>query len=157
VYTDPQYRQCHLLYYTGITRTAKGILAEIVRSMFLNGASQLHLLQEMKQHALDMCEALQCGRFEEYGRLVRHTWEQNKTLDTGTNPPAIEEFISLINDYCLGYKLPGAGGGGYLYMVAKDIEAAGRIRRILEEKPLHPCARLVEMSLSGSGLRISRS
>ena len=36
VYTQPEYQQCHLLYYTGITRTAKKILAEIVRRMFLN-------------------------------------------------------------------------------------------------------------------------
>ena len=34
LFTHPEYRDCHLLYYTGITRTAKGILAEIVRSMF---------------------------------------------------------------------------------------------------------------------------
>ena len=38
LFTHPEYRDCHLLYYTGITRTAKGILAEIVRSMFLNSS-----------------------------------------------------------------------------------------------------------------------
>ena len=26
LFTHPEYRDCHLLYYTGITRTAKGIL-----------------------------------------------------------------------------------------------------------------------------------
>ena len=36
LFTQPEYAQCHLLYYTGITRTAKTILAEIVRRMFLN-------------------------------------------------------------------------------------------------------------------------
>jgi mevalonate kinase len=36
--------------------------------------------------------------------------------------------------YTAGYKLPGAGGGGYLYMVAKDPDAAVRIRKILNEK-----------------------
>lgn len=53
---------------------------------------------------------------------------QNKALDSGTNPPEVEAIIRQIKDYTLGYKLPGAGGGGYLYMVAKDPQAALRIR-----------------------------
>ena len=56
-----------------------------------------------------------------------------KALDCGTNPPAVEEIINKIKDYTLGYKLPGAGGGGYLYMVAKDPQAALRIREILTQ------------------------
>ena len=31
LFTDPMYKPCHLLYYTGITRVAKNILSEIVR------------------------------------------------------------------------------------------------------------------------------
>ncbi len=153
----PNYRECHLLYYTGITRTAKGILQEIVRSMFLNSQEHLRLLSEMKSHALDMSEAIQRGHFEEYGRLVGKTWQQNKQLDSGTNPPAVEAIIEKIKDYTLGYKLPGAGGGGYLYMVAKDPQAAATIRRILNEHPINPLARFVEMSLSANGLQVSRS
>ncbi|GHT44162.1 hypothetical protein FACS189438_2510 [Bacteroidia bacterium] len=157
LFTDPQYRPCHLLYYTGITRTAKEILAEIVRGMFLNSGRHLRLLGEMKAHALEMYEAIQCGNFDAYGRLVLKTWEQNKALDPGTNPPEIEQLIRLVKDYTLGYKLPGAGGGGYLYMVAKDPGAAGNIRRLLAGNPLHPNARMVEMRLSPEGLQTSRS
>lgn len=157
LFTDPQYQACHLLYYTGITRTAKSILAEIVQGMFLNSGTHLRLLSEMKAHALDMFEAIQCGHFDTYGRLVGKTWDQNKALDAGTNPPAVEELIAQIKDYALGYKLPGAGGGGYLYMVAKDPEAALQIRKQLTTSPRNPNARFVEMSLSDKGLQISRS
>lgn len=157
LFTDAAYRPCHLLYYTGITRTAKHILAEIVQGMFLNSGSHLSLLGEMKAHALDMFEAIQMGDFEQYGRLVGKSWAQNKALDAGTNPPAVDELIDRIRGYSLGYKLPGAGGGGYLYIVAKDPEAALRIRRLLTEHPLHANARLVDMDLSTTGLQISRS
>lgn len=157
LFTDAAYRPCHLLYYTGITRTAKHILAEIVQGMFLNSGSHLSLLGEMKAHALDMFEAIQMGDFERYGRLVGKSWAQNKALDAGTNPPAVDELIDRIRGYSLGYKLPGAGGGGYLYIVAKDPEAALRIRRLLTEHPLHTNARLVDMDLSTTGLQISRS
>lgn len=124
LFTDPQYQACHLLYYTGITRTAKKILAEIVQGMFLNSGNHLRLLSEMKVHALDMFDAIPSGNFNTYGRLIAKTWEQKKALDFVTNPPAVEELIAQIKDYVLGYKLPGADGGGYLYVVAEDPEAA---------------------------------
>lgn len=157
LFTNPEYQKCHLLYYTGITRTAKNILAEIVRGMFLNSTEHLEMLNEMKAHALDVFEAIQCGRFEDMGRLIGKTWEQNKRLDAGTNPPAVEQIISRIHDYCLGYKLPGAGGGGFLYMVAKDPEAAARIKTCLTETPPNDRARFVDMYLSEKGLKVSRS
>ena len=75
------------------------------------------------------------------------SWEQNKALDAGTNPPGVEAIIRQVHDYCLGYKLPGAGGGGYLYMVAKSPEAAARIRTILTQNPPNACARFVDMTL----------
>lgn len=157
LFAHEDYRACHLLYYTGLTRTAKNILAEIVRNMFLNSRDELAQLAIMKQHALNMHEAIQKGDFSAYGRLVRATWEQNKRLDSGTNPPLIDELCSRIDDLCLGYKLPGAGGGGYLYMVAKDAQAALRIRQLLSENPLTPSARFVNIELSQNGLQISRS
>ncbi|WP_455007037.1 bifunctional fucokinase/fucose-1-phosphate guanylyltransferase [Bacteroides finegoldii] len=157
LFVHPDYRDCHLLYYTGITRTAKGILAEIVSSMFLNSGTHLSLLAEMKAHTMDMSEAILRSNFTNFGNLVGKTWIQNQALDCGTNPPTVAAIIEKIKDYTLGYKLPGAGGGGYLYMVAKDPQAAGLIRRILTEEAPNPRARFVEMSLSDKGLQISRS
>jgi len=157
VFTRSDFRQCHLLYYTGITRTAKQILAEIVRRMFLNNHDQLLLLRQMKQHALDMAEAIQRQDFRLMGRLLRINWTQNQRLDNGTNPEAVARLTTLVDDLCMGYKLPGAGGGGYLYMVAKDPEAAARIRRVLTENRQNASARFVDMSLSDVGLQISRS
>ncbi len=157
LYTQPEYAACHLLYYTGITRTAKHILAEIVRRMFLNQGQQLSLLRQMRQHALEMYEAIQRQDFSQMGLMVRKTWQQNQLLDSGTNPPEVQRLTQLVDDLCLGYKLPGAGGGGYLYMVAKDPDAAVRIKRILDENRQNTNARFVDMTLSAKGLQVSRS
>ena len=157
LFSAPELRPCHLLYYTGLTRTAKNILAEIVRGMFLNSTRHLALLADMKRHALNTFEAIQRGDFRAYGQQVRRSWEQNKGLDAGTNPPLIEALCQRIDDLCLGYKLPGAGGGGFMYMVAKDPQAALRIRETLTANPLAPNARFVDMSISTTGLQISRS
>ena len=157
IYTQPEYARCHLLYYTGITRTAKNILSEIVRRMFLNRGDQLRLLREMKAHTMDMYEAIQRQDFHRAGLLVGKTWQQNQALDSGTNPAAVRAVTDLVDDLCLGYKLPGAGGGGYLYMVAKDPEAAARIKQTINENRTNANARFVEMSLSRKGLQVSRS
>lgn len=157
LYTQPEYQACHLLYYTGITRTAKTILAEIVQKMFLNDHDQVALLREMKAHSLQMYEAIQRNDFQEMGKLVGKTWLQNQAIDAGTNPMEVKKLTDLIDDLCLGYKLPGAGGGGYLYMVAKDPEAAARIKVILNANRPNGNARFVGMSLSKTGLQVSRS
>ena len=157
LFIQPEYAQCHLLYYTGITRTAKTILAEIVRRMFLNHGGEIQQLRAMKAHAIDMYEAIQRQDYETYGQLVRKTWQQNQLIDSGTNPDSVRRITDLIDDLCLGYKLPGAGGGGYLYMVAKDPEAAARIKQIINQAQPNPNARFVDMTLSKTGLQISRS
>lgn len=152
--TDAEYAPCHLLYYTGLTRTAKGILTEIVKRMFLNHGPSLRLLASMKEHALDMADAIQHRDFTRYGSLVGKSWEQNKMLDAGTCPEKVRSIISSIADLSLGMKLPGAGGGGYLYIVAKDPEAAAIIRRRLSG---NGTARFAEMRVSDTGLQVSRS
>jgi galactokinase/mevalonate kinase-like predicted kinase len=125
--------------------------------MFLNNRDQLLLLRQMKEHAMEMYDAIQRQDFVLMGHLVRKTWEQNQLLDSGTNPVAVRQLSDLVDDLCLGYKLPGAGGGGYLYMIAKDPEAAARIRQILTENRPNANARFVEMGLSAAGMQISRS
>ncbi len=157
LFTDAEYAQCHILYYTGITRTAKNILSEIVRGMTLNSGTHLQILEEMKSHAIEMAAAVQRCNWNEYGSMLRKSWELNKRLDRGTNPESVENMISAIKDYATGYKLPGAGGGGYLYIVAKDPVAAARIRDILGAARPNPRARLVDMKMSASGMQITRS
>lgn len=157
IFSAPEYKSCHLLYYTGITRTAKQILSEIVRGMFLNSSEHLDILAQMKDHALTLFDAIQRNDFLQYGNLVRKTWSQNKALDSGTEPAAVSQLCSQIDDWCLGYKLPGAGGGGYLYMVAKDPQAASLIRDYLQQHPLTPSSRFVDMTISQQGLQLSRS
>ena len=72
-------------------------------------------------------------------------------------PEAVQQIINKVDDLCLGYKLSGVGGGGFLYMAAKDEEAAARIRQILNENRPNDKARFVELALSNTGLETSKS
>ncbi|SFE80428.1 bifunctional fucokinase/fucose-1-phosphate guanylyltransferase [Thermophagus xiamenensis] len=157
LFTNPPFRQNWLLYYTGLTRVAKNILGEIVRGMFLNQGTRLRIIDTIKNHALETYDALQQCNYEKSARMILRSWELNKALDLGTTNPEINAIIDKIKDLAFGYKLLGAGGGGYLLIAAKDEGAAARIKERLTKYPPNSKARFVDMSLNNQGLEISRS
>ncbi|RUA11710.1 MAG: bifunctional fucokinase/L-fucose-1-P-guanylyltransferase, partial [Flavobacteriia bacterium] len=157
LFTRPENKACMLLYYTGITRVAKNILGEIVRGMFLNEQKNNAILNAIKLHAYDTFDVLQRGDLSGFSRCVNQTWEQKQDLDAGTNPPEVQKLINLFKDYAAAYKIPGAGGGGYIYIIAKDPEATVKIRKILNTNPPNKLARFVDMSLSLTGFQVTRS
>ncbi|MBM3880920.1 MAG: bifunctional fucokinase/L-fucose-1-P-guanylyltransferase [Verrucomicrobia bacterium] len=146
-----------LLYYTGLTRLAKGILHEIVRGMFLNSATHLAIVHEIGANADTAAQAIQRSDYAALAAAIRQSWHLNQRLDAGTNPPEVQAILDPIEDYLAATKLLGAGGGGYLLMLAKDSEAAGRVRRELTERPPNPRARFVNFNLSTTGLQLTRS
>ncbi len=157
LFVSDQYRGQILLYYTGITRIAKTILAEIVKGMFLNSSDHIEILKEMKFHVNDTFNTIQKGDYIGLAEMILKTWNLNKKLDSGTNTDSIQKIIELIDDYSYGYKLLGAGGGGFLLILSKDIESARKIQGILNSNKPNNRARFVDLSLSKTGFVISKS
>jgi galactokinase/mevalonate kinase-like predicted kinase len=157
LFSNRETKEMMLLYYTGVTRVARDILGEIVKAMFLNSNTHLKIFSEMKAHARETFETILANNYEELAWKVALSWELNQQLDEGTNPPVIQQIIRRVDDYLLGYKLLGAGGGGYLLMFAKSAESAGRARKILENDPPNSRSRFVDFRVSGTGFQLSRS
>jgi galactokinase/mevalonate kinase-like predicted kinase len=146
-----------LLYYTGITRVAQDILGEIVRGIFLNSSSRLETVHGIARASVFCHDAIQRDDFEAFTEAVRRSWKLNQQLDSGTNPPAVQEILDVAGADLAAAKLLGAGGGGYLFMIANDAGAALRIRQRLEENPPNDGARFVDFALSETGLQVTRS
>jgi galactokinase/mevalonate kinase-like predicted kinase len=157
LFTNRETREMMLLYYTGVTRVARDILGEIVKGMFLNSNAHLQIFSEMKVHAKETFDTILANDYQGLAEKVAISWSLNQRLDEGTNPPVIREITRRVDDYLLGYKLLGAGGGGYLLMFAKTIEAAFMAKKTLESKPPNPRARFVDFSISQTGFQVSRS
>ena len=157
LFSNRETREMMLLYYTGVTRVARDILSEIVKGMFLNSSRHLAIFAEMKDHARETFETILRNDYEGVSARVAHSWELNQRLDVGTNPAVIREITGMVDDLLLGYKLLGAGGGGYLLMFAKSAEAAVKAKRILESKPPNTRARFVDFCVSKTGFQVSRS
>jgi len=157
LFTDLCFKNRMLLYYTGITRVAKSILADIVRGMFLNSATHLALLEELKRHAVRTSQSLSEKDFDGLGKNILRNWQLNQKMDAGTNTPEIQKIIDLIAPWSVGYKLLGAGGGGFMFIMAKDEISATQIRHNLINSPINNRARFVEFSISNTGLQVTKS
>jgi galactokinase/mevalonate kinase-like predicted kinase len=157
LFTRPESKELILLYYTGITRVAKHILTDIVKGMFLNSSHHLGILSEMKHHAIGTYDAIRHHDWNGLTEAIRYSWELNQRLDSGTNPPEVEGILRKIRDHAVSYKLLGAGGGGYIMIFAKDLDATYHIRTILRDQPPNRSARFVEWRLSPAGLEITKS
>ena len=112
---------------------------------------------EMKEHARETFNTILSNDYLGLAEKVAISWALNQRLDEGTNPPVVQQIIDRVDDLLLGYKLLGAGGGGYLMMFAKSAEAAVRAKKLLEAEPPNNRARFVDFSVSSTGFQVSRS
>jgi galactokinase/mevalonate kinase-like predicted kinase len=145
------------LYYTGITRVAHNILGEIVKGLFLNDAERLHVIDEIALNADFTAEALQRHDWPCFVEAIQRSWLLNRQLDSGTNPAEVAAILERVSPWLGAAKLTGAGGGGYMVLLAATAENGVRIRHELEKNRPNSRARFVDVSISHTGLEITRS
>jgi len=145
------------LFYTGITRLAKNILAEVVQQVNRNTPAYLFTLRHMRQLALDVRQAIELGDLETLGPLLRMSWEANKRIHPGTTNPEVEALLARTARWTIGAKLLGAGGGGYALLLAADEAGADATRALLRKEFENNRARIVDFSLNSTGLQVSVS
>ncbi|HVU35784.1 MAG TPA: bifunctional fucokinase/fucose-1-phosphate guanylyltransferase [Opitutaceae bacterium] len=149
--------QTLLLYYTGMTRLAKGILKEIVQDMFLGRFETLQTLAAIRANAQTLFRAIQQNNGDAMRRCIGRSWELNKQLDSGTSTPEIESILEKCGPDLVSAKLLGAGGGGYILFCARDSKAGQRIRDRLEKHPPNARSRFIDFEIANSGLEVTVS
>jgi fucokinase len=120
-----------VLYYTGLRRMAKDLLSQIVGSYLAREVSTVNVLHTIKTLALEMAHALEAGDWDYVGRLMNRHWKLNQQLDPNTTNAPLNALLELAAPYLAGAKLAGAGGGGFMILLARDPDAAAELRRRL--------------------------
>jgi D-glycero-alpha-D-manno-heptose-7-phosphate kinase len=123
-----------LLLYTEKTRDAN----EILKKQSDTTASQRNSLRQMRDLADDMRKALAgSGGLDEFARILHAGWELKRSLGCGISNDKIDEWYKIARRAgAQGGKLLGAGGGGFLFLLAPKErhqviqEALGRPRRM---------------------------
>jgi D-glycero-alpha-D-manno-heptose-7-phosphate kinase len=110
-----------LLFFTGFSRSASGILKDQKVKSQQNDADMLNNLHYVKDLGYRSRDALVNGNTQLFGELMREHWEHKKRRSGGMSNPKIDEWYELgMKNGAVGGKLVGAGGGGFLMFLAKD-------------------------------------
>jgi D-glycero-alpha-D-manno-heptose-7-phosphate kinase len=118
-----------VLFYTGRTRRAAGILQE-QKSQIDRNATHLHALKELVVHGR---RALELGRIGELGELLHAGWQQKKLLSSKVHDGEIDRMYDLAREAgAYGGKILGAGGGGFFLFLCPE-RLRGALRTALAD------------------------
>jgi D-glycero-alpha-D-manno-heptose-7-phosphate kinase len=135
--TKASLEQSILLFYTGMTRSASGVLSE----QKSNTNQKRETLREMKNLAGRMKYALENhGSTTQVGELLHEGWMLKKTLASGISATQIDEWYERARRAgASGGKILGAGGGGFLMVVCEPAKQE-MVRQELSELRAIPIA-----------------
>ena len=110
-----------LLFFTGFSRSASGILKDQhVRSQ-KHDEDMIANLHYVKELGFQSLKALESGQTLLFGELMHEHWEHKKKRSQCMSNPKIDEWYDLgMKNGAVGGKLVGAGGGGFLMFMAQD-------------------------------------
>lgn len=124
-----------IVFYTGITRSASGILQQQSDETERDARKQ-DVLKRMVDLTYVMRNELQAGNLDTFGSILHENWMLKKTLANGISTEQIDDWYEAgLNAGAQGGKLLGAGSGGFLMFYApvdrhQAIEQAVGLRRI---------------------------
>jgi len=94
------------------------------------------------------------GDWECLGRCLNRSWVLNQQLEPSCSNPNLAALFARIAPYVWGAKLAGAGGGGFLFALARDEHSREELERLLALIP--PPAKLYAADLDPEGLIVDR-
>jgi D-glycero-alpha-D-manno-heptose-7-phosphate kinase len=130
-----KFASCLLLYYTGITRSADNILNRQKSNM--DAAEKRQVMQTMVELVPPFVQAMQMGDIPACGHLLDQNWQLKQQMAPGISNPVIDGMYErALAAGALAGKVCGAGGGGFLLLIAprdnqnKVFEAMGDYREL---------------------------
>jgi D-glycero-alpha-D-manno-heptose-7-phosphate kinase len=110
-----------LLFFTGYSRSASGILREQDLKSKEKNHEMLANLHFVKELGFKSKEALERGDLIEFAELLNVHWEHKKRRSNNMSNDCINDWYTLARQNgALGGKIIGAGGGGFLLFYAED-------------------------------------
>ncbi len=124
-----------LLCYTGGVRTRLGLIDAQIRLYREGREDTIQGMKQLHEMAYEMRDAIQAGRLEELGALLREAYESKKRMNPHiAEGTPIDELLELARATgAAGGKICGAGGGGYLLLYCEPGRQPA-VRRALERR-----------------------
>jgi len=125
-------RERGVLYFTGQKRMARNVLRGVLDFYAQNPEGIAHaIVNALKKDASVSFRALNDGDYRQFAQCLNAYWMNKKALDPGSTNPQVESIIARITPWAEAVTLAGAGGGGFLFAIAKSRAAKTRMRAVL--------------------------
>ncbi|KAH7659562.1 Galactokinase/homoserine kinase protein [Dioscorea alata] len=122
-----------LVVFTGQVRLANQVLQKVVTRYLRRDNLLISSIKRLAALARIGREALMNGDIDELGEIMLEAWRLHQELDPYCSNEFVDKLFTFAEPYCCGYKLVGAGGGGFALLLAKDFHSAKELRKNLEE------------------------
>jgi fucokinase len=138
--TREQLHDSLFLAFTGKTRLAKNIVQNVLRRWSKRTPEIVETVAQLVQGAAASRDAVLTGDLDALGEYLTVYWRQKKVMagdQSGVEPAIVGKVLSALHQQELirGASLCGAGGGGFLAVLAKGGVSVGDMQAALQELP----------------------
>ena len=125
-----------LLYFTGRKRMARNILRGVI-GFFEENPDDIarSIVRRLKSDAERAFKAVESCDWDSFCSAVNDYWLSKKALDPGSTNPLVELIIARMAPWISAVSLCGAGGGGFMFVIARSKDAKAKIKSVLEKHP----------------------
>lgn len=148
-------RERAIMLYSGYTRLARNILRTVVGQYLSKDAQTMGALHDLYRILDETTDAVRSGNPDALGLALDRTTRAEVAMDPHCWPPHISHIVEAVRPHLTGAKPAGAGGGGFLMLLAKSAEDRKRAEEILAGLDLPPTARAYPFEVSEDGLRVT--
>lgn len=121
--------RCMLLFNTGMTRKSDLILSHQKKDTEDGNEAVVDSLHRTKELGMAIKQSLEDGDLVAFGGLLHEHWLNKKTRSSQISDARIDRIYGLARaNGAIGGKVIGAGGGGFLMLLAES----GNLRRVRE-------------------------
>ena len=123
-----------VLYFTGQKRMARNVLRGVLDFYARNpDGIAVAIVDALKRDARASYRALKKGDWRGFEAALNSYWLNKKALDPGSTNPMVESIIARIAPWTAAVSLAGAGGGGFLFAIAKSRAAKVKMLKVLDK------------------------
>jgi fucokinase len=141
-----------MLIYSGTVRLAKNLLQNVIHNWYIHEKKIIDCFNELRINA-DLCyEAFLNEDLESIGTLLSRYWQQKKILAPNSEPKHVSQFLIAVDPYIYGGSLCGAGGGGFMCLIIKDVSFRDQINLLVSQHL--PDSQVYDCQIDDSGIEI---
>ena len=144
-----------LLYFTGQKRMARNILRKVLAFYAANPHNIARIVVDaLKDNAVRAFEAVSRMDADGFAEAVDSYWQDKKLLDPGSTNERVEEILERVKDRRPAATLAGAGGGGFMFLLAKSEADAKAVRDELVRNAPTESARFYSFAIDARGMEV---